>query len=111
MLKDVTKYVAFWKIGAGFKAVSPREVRALTHWKILMAGFLLMTLAILFTSVWIYRDIGRGEFFSSVGPVSPKTSLLTKDELDSLANDFETRRVTFEQVKSGRSTSVVDPSR
>jgi hypothetical protein len=107
--KNLIKFATFWKSKSEFYVGVSSETRVLTHWKILMTGFLAVTILVLVTSGWIYRDIGRGELFSATGSSTPQSSLLTKEVLDSTVDNFEAKSAAFEQVRKNRAISA-DPS-
>jgi len=108
--QDISKFFTTKKAVAEFKVGMSRENRVLMQWKILMIGFLIMTLAVLSTSVWIYSDIGKGDFFSSTSSPALKSSLVTKEALDLMVSSFETKNAAFEQVRKNHAVSA-DPSR
>ncbi|GEM_PF-6924468 len=93
-----------------FQVERSLEEKALFHWKILIVVFFVIALFVLATSFVVYQDIGRGEF-SPVTKTSPAVSgQVTLERLEKLVSYFETKSVTFDQVRKNRAVSV-DPSR
>lgn len=93
-----------------FRFPKSREQTVLFHWKIIVTTFFVMMLLIFATSLLIYRDIGRGEFFSVEKVVASGSSPAALKRLGSVVDNFEKKITTFEQVRKNRVSSV-DPSR
>ncbi len=86
-----------------------REAKALVQWKILVAVFFALTVLVLFSSVWVYQSIGRGNFLSATPPSTVKSGPVTKELLDKTIKDFSTKSATFDQIRKNHSWSA-DPS-
>lgn len=92
------------------KTSKPHEAEALFHWKVLLNTFFVVAILILAVSFFVHADISRGDFSTVKKAVSPDSNQVTVERLEKLASYFDTKRVTFEQVRRGR-VLVVDPSR
>ena len=96
-------------VAVNVKPRKPFEAEALLHWKTLLCTFFVMTFLVLVASFFVHADISRGDF-SAVTKVSPpESSQVTVERLEKLASYFETKSVTFEQMRRSR-VFVVDPS-
>lgn len=84
--------------------------KTLVHWKVLLTTFFVMTLLVIVTSFFTRQDILNGEFSSVTNPVLPSAGQVTLEHLEKLVKHFETKSVTFEQVRKNR-VSTSDPSR
>ena len=86
------------------------ESKALLHWKLLLNIFFAMTILVLAASYFVHSDISSGDFSPVTKVVVPGSNQVTVERLEKLVNHFETKRMTFEQVRKNR-VSTVDPSR
>ena len=94
----------------GMRVERSLSERAFFHWKILVCIFLIMTLFVFVTSFVVYQDIGRGEFSSVTTSPTPHSGPVTLERLKKIISRFETKSVTFEQIRRNREVSP-DPSR
>ena len=69
-----------------------------------------MTALVLGASFFVIQDISRGGFSPVAKVVVQGSDQVTLGRLEKLVSHFETKRVTFEQVRKTR-TVLVDPSR
>lgn len=93
-----------------FKVPRSFEEKTMSYWKALLAVLFFMTILVLITSFFVHRDIWQGEFSPVTKAAVPGSSLVTSLHLEKLVSGFETKKVTFEQIRKNR-TSIVDPSR
>lgn len=84
--------------------------KTLFYWRILLTTFFVMTVLVLGASFFVIQDISRGGFSPVAKVVVQGSDQVTLGRLEKLVSHFETKRVTFEQVRKTR-TVLVDPSR
>lgn len=94
------------------------EEMALFHWKVLVGALFVLTLFVLANSFIFYRDLGKDEYqdagkeklSSGMRAVATGVGQVTLERLEKIDNYFETKSVTFKQVRRDQEY-VPDPSR
>src|SRR3989338_7135830 len=104
-IKSFTSFFAKTGGQEEFKLPKSREGTILFQWKIIVTVFFIMMLLIFATSLLIYRDIGRGEFFSAAKVTASGGGPAALKRLEAVVDNFEKKIITFEQVRKNRTLS------
>ncbi len=89
-----------------FRTIS---TKAHHDWKVILFGFLLVSIAVMVINMLLFFRINSGELFSPASPVSVRSGVVSKKNLEDTVKFFAERQTHLQELKTTKPT-VADPS-
>ncbi len=81
-------------------------------WATLLVFFVVLNLAVIIFSTYLYYKIGRGEAFVADEKIGDSKGFvrINKGDLDEIIYDFSLKSDSFKELKQQKSLGIIDPS-
>lgn len=91
------------------RAFEPEEINPRRDWRVAVAVFVLLNVAVIIFNIYAYREINKGGFFSDSEKEEIAIESIDRSELAKAVEFYDLKEKIFQESKF-KKTEIVDPS-